>query len=80
MNSGTKEQVKLLKPMGNWVLVKALARKEDEEPEVIILVYQNAENPNERLEQILQKWYNRYRVKRIQLMDGKVLKYYQEEL
>lgn len=69
-----------LKPTGNWVLVKALAQKDVEEPDVVILVYQSAENPNERLEQMLQKWYNKYRVKRVRLMEGKVLKYYQEEL
>jgi hypothetical protein len=80
MNSGTREKVMNLKPTGNWVLVKALAQKDVEEPDVVILVYQSAENPNERLEQMLQKWYNKYRVKRVRLMEGKVLKYYQEEL
>jgi len=80
MNSGTREKVMNLKPTGNWVLVKALAQKDVEEPNVVILVYQSAENPNERLEQMLQKWYNKYRVKRVRLMEGKVLKYYQEEL
>lgn len=80
MNRKTLETVKLLKPTGPWVLVKALARTEEEEPDVIFLVYQNEENPNEKLEQMLQKWYTSYRVKRWRLLEGKVLKYYQEEL
>jgi len=80
MNSRTKEMVNNLKPLGNWVMVKALARKDEEEPKVIILVYQSVENPNQRLEQMLQMWYNKYRVKRVRMFEGKALKYYREEL
>jgi hypothetical protein len=80
MNRKTLETVKLLKPEGTWRLVKAIARKEQEEPDVLYLVYQDEENPKVTLEQLIQKWYTEYRVKRMRIMDGKALKFYTEEL